>query len=148
MVDDDDIVDSAALSPLAGAVPLAWEMRFHVILARRPASPGYASLGSALVGQGAVAVEMSEAERSLFVARPVSLPPGRAQPRGARPAVAAAAHPRRGGVRGRPAASRDRPAILYSRAELTSLEGGLVFLGWGALLAVSGWLFTMRRDIP
>jgi hypothetical protein len=31
---------------------------------------------------------------------------------------------------------------------LTSLEGGLVFLGWGALLAVSGWLFTMRRDIP
>jgi len=31
-----------------------------------------------LVGQGALAVEMSEAERSLFVARPVSLPPGRA----------------------------------------------------------------------
>jgi S-DNA-T family DNA segregation ATPase FtsK/SpoIIIE len=79
VVDDDDIVDSAALSPLAGAVPLAWEMRFHVILARRPASPGYASLGSALIGQGAAAVEMSEAERSLFVTRPVSLPPGRAQ---------------------------------------------------------------------
>jgi hypothetical protein len=31
-----------------------------------------------LVGQGALAVEMSEAERSLFVTRPVSLPPGRA----------------------------------------------------------------------
>jgi hypothetical protein len=50
-----------------------------VILAWRPASPGYHSLASALVGQGAVALEMSEAERSLFVARPVSLPPGRAQ---------------------------------------------------------------------
>lgn len=32
--------------------------------------------------------------------------------------------------------------------ELTSLEGGLVFLGWGVLLAVCGWRFTMRRDIP
>jgi len=78
VVDDEDIVESTSLSPLVGAVPVAWDMRFHVILARRPASPGYDSLGSALVGQGALAVEMSEAERSLFVTRPVSLPPGRA----------------------------------------------------------------------
>jgi ABC-2 type transport system permease protein len=31
---------------------------------------------------------------------------------------------------------------------LTSLEGGLVLLGWGILVAVCGWLFTMRLDIP
>jgi len=78
VVDDDDIVEPMALSPLVGAVPLAWDMKFHVILARRPASPGYDSLGSALVAQGAVGVEMSETDRCLFVPRPVSLPPGRA----------------------------------------------------------------------
>jgi ABC-2 type transport system permease protein len=26
--------------------------------------------------------------------------------------------------------------------------GGLVLLGWGVLFAVSGWIFTIRRDIP
>lgn len=38
------------------------------------------------------------------------------------------------------------PAI--GGVQLTSLEGGLVCLGWGVLLAVCGWLVTMRRDIP
>jgi ABC-type transport system involved in multi-copper enzyme maturation permease subunit len=31
---------------------------------------------------------------------------------------------------------------------LTQLQGGLVFLGWGLLFALGGWLVTMRRDIP
>jgi ABC-type transport system involved in multi-copper enzyme maturation permease subunit len=31
---------------------------------------------------------------------------------------------------------------------LTPLEGGLVFFGWGLLLAICGWLTTLRRDIP
>jgi hypothetical protein len=31
---------------------------------------------------------------------------------------------------------------------LTPLQGGLVFLGWGLVLALGGWAFTMRRDIP
>jgi S-DNA-T family DNA segregation ATPase FtsK/SpoIIIE len=78
VVDDDDLVDASALSPLVPAVPVAWDLKFHVVLARRPAPPGYDSLGSALAGQGAVGVEMSEAERCLFVPRPVHLPPGRA----------------------------------------------------------------------
>jgi len=78
VVDDDDIVDPSALRPLTQSVPVAWDMKFHVVLARRPSSPGYDSLGSALASQGAVGVEMSEAERCLFVPRPVNLPPGRA----------------------------------------------------------------------
>lgn len=32
--------------------------------------------------------------------------------------------------------------------QLTSLEGGLVLLGWAVLLTLCGWRFTMRRDIP
>jgi hypothetical protein len=31
---------------------------------------------------------------------------------------------------------------------LTPLQGGLVFLGWALALALGGWAFTMRRDIP
>jgi ABC-2 type transport system permease protein len=31
---------------------------------------------------------------------------------------------------------------------LTQLQGGLVFVGWGLLLTLCGWLVTMRRDIP
>jgi hypothetical protein len=31
---------------------------------------------------------------------------------------------------------------------LTPVQGGLVFLGWGLALALAGWAFTMRRDIP
>jgi S-DNA-T family DNA segregation ATPase FtsK/SpoIIIE len=78
VVDDDDIVDASALRPLVQAVPVAWDLKFHVVLARRPAAPDYDSLGSALARQGAVGVEMSEAERCVFVPRPVNLPPGRA----------------------------------------------------------------------
>lgn len=32
--------------------------------------------------------------------------------------------------------------------QLTALEGALVLLAWGILVAVCGWQFTMRRDIP
>jgi S-DNA-T family DNA segregation ATPase FtsK/SpoIIIE len=78
VVDDDDIVDSSMLRPLVQTVPVAWDMKFHIVLARRPVSPDYDSLGSALASQGAVGIEMSEAERCLFVPRPVTLPPGRA----------------------------------------------------------------------
>lgn len=78
IVDDDDIVDAYALRPLVQAVPVAWDMRFHIVLARRASGPEYDSLASALVGSGATALEMSERDRSLFVPRPVALPPGRA----------------------------------------------------------------------
>jgi len=79
VVDDDDILETSALQPLAAALPLAWDMRFHLVLARRPNAPGYDSLASALIGCGPAAVEMSEANRCLLAARPAVLPPGRAQ---------------------------------------------------------------------
>ncbi len=78
VVDDDDLLDPLALRPLAATVVLAWDLKLHVVLARRPAPPGYDSLGSTLMGCGPAAVELSEADRSLFVPRPVLLPPGRA----------------------------------------------------------------------
>ena len=78
VVDDDDLLDPLALRPLAASVPLAWDLKLHVVLARRPAPPGYDTFGSTLMGCGPAAVELSEAERSLFVPRPVPLPPGRA----------------------------------------------------------------------
>ena len=33
-------------------------------------------------------------------------------------------------------------------SHLTSLEGGLVLLGYGLFFAAAGWVFTIRRDIP
>jgi hypothetical protein len=43
-------------------------------------------------------------------------------------------------------------AITGSGRSTSSLlvpwAGGLVLLGWGVLFALSGWIFTIRRDIP
>ncbi|MBV8527089.1 MAG: type VII secretion protein EccCa [Candidatus Dormibacteraeota bacterium] len=78
VIDDDDIVDSYALRPLVASVAVAWDMKFHVVLARRPANAAFDGLATALVSAGAVCLEMNEANRSLVRSRPVTLPPGRA----------------------------------------------------------------------
>jgi S-DNA-T family DNA segregation ATPase FtsK/SpoIIIE len=78
VIDDDDIVDSYALRPLVASVAVAWDMRFHVVLARRPANAAFDGIATALVSASAVCLEMNEASRSLVRSRPVTLPAGRA----------------------------------------------------------------------
>lgn len=78
VVDDDDIVESFSLRPLTASIAVAWDMKFHVVLARRPTGVDFDGLASALVSNGATCVEMSESSRSLVRSRPVTLPPGRA----------------------------------------------------------------------
>lgn len=95
VIDDDDIVDPYALRPLAASVPVAWDMKFHVVLARRPASAAFDGIASALVSAGAVCLEMNEASRSLVRSRPATLPPGRAHlvERGEQPLLVQLIHP-------------------------------------------------------
>ena len=78
VIDDDDIVDSYALRPLVASVAVAWDMKFHVVLARRPANAAFDGIATVLVSAGAVCLEMNEANRSLVRSRAVTLPPGRA----------------------------------------------------------------------
>lgn len=78
VIDDDDIIDAYALRPLVASVSVAWDMKFHVVLARRPANAAFDGIASTLVSAGAVCLEMNEATRSLVRSRPVTLPPGRA----------------------------------------------------------------------
>lgn len=88
-MDDDDIADSFPLQPLTASVPIAWDMKFHIVLARRPGGVEFNGVAGALISSGAACIEMSESSRSLVRARPVALPPGRAHliERGAAPVL-------------------------------------------------------------
>ena len=109
VIDDDDLVDSYVLRPLVASVAVAWDMKFHVVLARRPANAAFDGIASALVSAGAVCLEMDEASRSLVRSRPVSLPPGRAHllGRGEQPLLVQLIHP---------AADDDRSAETWETA--------------------------------
>jgi S-DNA-T family DNA segregation ATPase FtsK/SpoIIIE len=78
VVDDDDTLDPAWLRPLVAHLPTAWEVGLHVVMARRPIVPGYESLAAAVLSTACAGIELSAADRSLFVPRPRVLPPGRA----------------------------------------------------------------------
>ena len=111
VIDDDDIVDSYALRPLVASVAVAWDMKFHVVLSRRPANAAFDGLATALVSAGAVCLEMNEATRSLVRSRPVTLPPGRAHllERSEQPLLVQLIHP----------SGEDEPAV---ETEDTTLE--------------------------
>lgn len=95
VIDDDDIIDPYALRPLVASVAVAWDMKFHLVLARRPANAAFDGLATALVSAGAVCLEMNEANRSLVRSRSFTLPPGRAHllERGEQPLLVQLIHP-------------------------------------------------------
>ena len=101
VIDDDDIVDSYALRPLVASIAVAWDMKFHVVLARRPANAPFDGIAAALVSAGAVCLEMNEANRSLVRSRPLTLPPGRAHllDRSEQPVLVQLIHPSAGDER-------------------------------------------------